>query len=1127
MATKKNDNEIVDLVDSLTDDDDDDCEILECWSGPELLNSHTSTSTNDTIRKTNESNRKDPPTNIMTQLGKKRSNTASNSTVDNNEKEDEENIMIMDPPAQTQQVTKTSRKSGTDRNSSLNMSSSSRKENVARGTNMRHPNSHSHPEDEDDGDCSDADFWKNNKASGLSKTKTSRMTSDISKIKQNKRGNKISVAVSTSDHSPRNFSQDHQFFNPYDRNSESKKKYNRTSPTEASLEQGPLSSLRNPYKKNNSKTPNSSSSTSSIDGRSSCTKVAKIRIVNPYISARKKKGLKITPPTAKANATPKSNRSESSSSSLTVPAPLSSPGGICYPKLREKTKLYADKRPNIVLAMWKHARKKVQNSYDRAELDQYANRIVDLAVTTKDFPIRSIGEYAFRKRNPIPRRGCGVSNDKYKKFEEALESTGMITSTFEVNECSDGKYFSIAEACLVAMRDVVFLRWKKQQQQTNERTHFPTEENSQLVLFSKKEYCISLVDLIPEIDVRLHPRCPSKLGRRSDADHGAAFYQEHSTRSAEFYQIKNLLPCHEKTDGYGTVKQMAYMKKRIISRSLHYQLTPFGFQKAEYISKDRIFPTEIGHYRSSNLKKIPPEYDQICLAVDMREGGASQSSRKTLHEMCNELDMKKIPYFVNTLKIGDYCFFSGNLLCPILVERKSVQDVAGSIDDGRWKSQKRKMYHGQFVFGYDNCRLAFIIEGNLKQQQVSGGYIGNARLDVREKQFNEEIKILELEGFEVIQTCHHRDSMSELAKWAKLVAKDVQSKNLNLEFTYNEFVNKVNKIPKETDFSRLAKDHAERKKQATNLRKDNDEQRKKQAVNLLSDFDAKHKKQIVDLLSDSDNDNDDTGSVNRTFDNDELRPIELNGELKESQKRPYASASATNANYSLGAQKRFKLDGDKKKETVKQRNSEIKSTFNISARDAQIKSDGKEKEDAGIDYPKWTAGNLRGKCVEYGMKKSGSKSELIARLLDKSNRPPEVYLLRKKRNLYVPVRIDVASTAILVALQIKQDLARAGANYSGATKDEVESLCDPLNIKKDPWCGGTTQRGPYHYDGWASMAPLIQPGDPPLVIKSKGRFRLSTTGDVSGLKLARAMHIWCHEKGICCCEKEGYEFNLK
>jgi ERCC4-type nuclease len=76
---------------------------------------------------------------------------------------------------------------------------------------------------------------------------------------------------------------------------------------------------------------------------------------------------------------------------------------------------------------------------------------------------------------------------------------------------------------------------------------------------------------------------------------------------------------------------------------------------------------------------------------------------------------------VAPLKVGDYMFFtrdpSGKLdyLCPILVERKAIDDVAKSMYDGRWNAQKKRMYQGQYVFGYENCQMIYVIEGNLKR----------------------------------------------------------------------------------------------------------------------------------------------------------------------------------------------------------------------------------------------------------------------------------------------------------------------------------------------------------------------------------------------------------------------------
>jgi len=641
----------------------------------------------------------------------------------------------------------------------------------------------------------------------------------------------------------------------------------------------------------------------------------------------------------------------------------------------------------------------------------------------------------------------------------------------------------------------------------------------------------------------LHPDCPSQLERTGEADRGVAYYRTQSTVSAEFKQIEKLLVPIEVDLPNGTVQKTHHLRKRSIKGDLHYELTPKGFETAVVVSR-RSLPGPVGHYRSSNLRAVDPKYYTICLAVDLREGGGGNKYRRVLHEMCNKLDMQKIPYFVNTLKIGDYCFFSGDKLCPILVERKSVEDVAKSIDqdDGRWTKQKHRMYHGQFVFGYDNCRMAYIIEGKVEKHLVSNGFVGNARHKVSRELFDREVANLHTEGFEVLRTSCVEHSMFELARWAESVARDVRTGRLEARLTYNEFVEAVRKIPKETDFSRLARYHAKRET-THGAEAEAAQQRKPSSGSSLRTRGA-----TVDLMSDDDDDDDDLDFGLG------LRPVALETERlrNPSQKRrSLASAAATRhgipKHRSEGAQKRFKLDAREGLEEVRRQSFETTAySYSVipsgaaSARAANPASSRRkdppppgsqpraeeQPEEAKNEYSKWTLCRLREKCGELGMKRSGKKADLVERLMDETNHPPEVFRLRQKRGLYVPTKLDTGATAVLVAIQIQQDAAPAGIyEYAGGTKDELYVLADATDIKKDPFSGGTTQTGPYHYDGWSCMKQLKEPADPPLVIEKKGRYRLSTTGDVSGLKLARAMHIWCHKKGICKCIERGYPFN--
>ena len=754
------------------------------------------------------------------------------------------------------------------------------------------------------------------------------------------------------------------------------------------------------------------------------TKNSRILATNRYSSRSKKKvGRKRASPNAAVGSREATTKGE-----LTCV--------VCPPKLRATTKKYPDLRPNIILALWKFARKKlVRDSYQGKRLDQFVGRIVDLVVSAPNFPIRTMGEYAIRKRGHLSKRGCGgltVAGDSLARFEEELNSTGLM----EVRYSNlPGKYFSISEACLVAMKETITSRWKvSQSKQHQQQAHlqtgpqvFPADESSQAALFSQKDYFVSLVDLISLIDRRLRPECPSRLERSHEADKGASYYLNRSTKSAEFKQIDKLLAPVEIPKADGSIQITSYLKKRMVGGTQHYQLMPLGFHKSVVISK-RSLPASHGPYRFCNLHSVLPKYKRICLAVDLREGGGGDRYHKGLHTMCNKLDLLKIPYCVNTLRIGDYCFFSGDKLCPILVERKSVEDVAKSIDagDGRWIRQKKRMYQGQYVFGYQHCRIAYIIEGKIEKHLVSNNFVGNARHKVSRDRFEQEVANLEGEGFQVLRTCSVDNSMIELSRWAESVTRDVQSGKLPLKYTYDEFLKEVDKIPQEIDFSRLAKYHAQQRKLAT-----------------------------VDLISDGDSHG---GHEENLF------PIVLDDRLRKAEKRP-ALEDSVGSQSNMGASKRVKLD---KFNAIESRERSIGnggypgSISAIASRIHPTETNESRTDEGGNDYANWTSTALREKCVKLGMKKGGSKTKLIERLLDPANRPPSVYLLRKQRSLYVPAKVDTASTAILVALQIEQDSASIGVEkYGGATKDQIYVMAEKIDIKKDPFCGGTTQTGPY------------------------------------------------------------------
>lgn len=72
-------------------------------------------------------------------------------------------------------------------------------------------------------------------------------------------------------------------------------------------------------------------------------------------------------------------------------------------------------------------------------------------------------------------------------------------------------------------------------------------------------------------------------------------------------------------------------------------------------------------------------------------------------------------------------FFVKDKLAPVLIERKSIEDLAHSISDGRWKNQQHGMRKAQYVLGGGaarRCQLCYLIEGDINSAKVHGGYIG-------------------------------------------------------------------------------------------------------------------------------------------------------------------------------------------------------------------------------------------------------------------------------------------------------------------------------------------------------------------------------------------------------------------
>ena len=246
----------------------------------------------------------------------------------------------------------------------------------------------------------------------------------------------------------------------------------------------------------------------------------------------------------------------------------------------------------------------VHSSHDIPKLDNIVKKIVDLALSK--YPVRSLDEYYGRCFGV---GGINTATGKIHREDVADKDIASIERPIG----REGRYFSIVEACLVSMMEVVERRLKRLE-------NFETtgvSNDTALPQLSNEYMWVLLDDLIPEIDRRLNECCPSRLTRPTDHDNGSAHYNESSTKSAEYLQVKKLLKkAHD--------EEMPYLKQHARRGKVLFELTAVGYHTAKRI-RGRSFPEAPGHYRVSNLSSIPPRFENICMAVDMREGGGPAS----------------------------------------------------------------------------------------------------------------------------------------------------------------------------------------------------------------------------------------------------------------------------------------------------------------------------------------------------------------------------------------------------------------------------------------------------------------------------------------------------------------------
>lgn len=220
-------------------------------------------------------------------------------------------------------------------------------------------------------------------------------------------------------------------------------------------------------------------------------------------------------------------------------------------------------------------------------------------------------------------------------------------------------------------------------------------------------------------------------------------------------KIKKYIPGY-KTGGYAILRALwigdGITKYTIAHRAKNYCDSDFDFLskysawnsiktliKRELVykeGKNKYYLTQKGKDLSESMFKdsscIKEEDTTIKLIIDTRE----VKSKRQRDFFQNFFDSKEIKNETRALAVGDFIWIRGEDMCNCIVERKGGDDFISSIEDGRFKEQKQRLYH----CGLD--RIFYIVEGLKKvhNSSLNSGYVQSC------------LTATKLEGFTVIET---------------------------------------------------------------------------------------------------------------------------------------------------------------------------------------------------------------------------------------------------------------------------------------------------------------------------------------------------------------------------------------
>ena len=172
----------------------------------------------------------------------------------------------------------------------------------------------------------------------------------------------------------------------------------------------------------------------------------------------------------------------------------------------------------------------------------------------------------------------------------------------------------------------------------------------------------------------------------------------------------------------------------------------------------------------------------MLIKIDSRE--------QNLYEECNKILFNNnidINITLETLDIGDIILYDDDNNELLIIERKTLYDLASSIKDGRYKEQSFRLSNCSL----HNHNIIYLIEGDLK-------YYNENRSNVEKKTLiSSFISINYFKGFSIYRT----ENLNESAEWILSYAYKLQKENRKSYYyetlkneTYVDVCSRVKKI---------------------------------------------------------------------------------------------------------------------------------------------------------------------------------------------------------------------------------------------------------------------------------------------------------------------------------------------